>query len=254
MIKVLNKTFAILEEIVVASPKPVSLGKLAATLDLNKATCSRIISDLVEAGYLVQKSRMEGYIAGPRAFTFGEQVSYKAEILREAQPVIKACAEKIGESVLMAEMHNLKRYILCHYNYNPTINVTIDQLAFDDLYRTATGTLLLAYASVEKVDAVIKRNGLPAGPFWDSVKSRDDLDTFLQDIRDRESFIYDGPRPNSLAIAAFPVLKNHNFIGVVGVSVPRGDFKSDHRDSVIKEVKSAAEKISLAISHIGSIG
>ena len=254
MIKVLNKTFAILEEIVIASPRPVALGRLAEKLDLNKATCSRIISDLVDAGYLEQKSRLEGYVAGPRAYAFASQVSYKDEILGKAQLIIKACAEKIGESVLMAEMHNLSRYIMCHYNYNPTFNVVIDYMSMDNLYSSATGTLLLAFASEGEIDAIIARDGLPSGPIWENVYSRNDLNKFLAKIREDNCLIYDGPRQNNLSIAAFPVYKNGQFIAVVGVSVPRNKFKNEHKNNVIKEVKSTAEKISLIISQTGSIG
>ena len=255
MIKVLAKTFAILEEIVIASPKPVSLGKLAEKLDLNKATCSRIIGDLVDAGYLVQKSRHEGYVAGPRAYAFGEQVSYKEPIVREAKTIIKACAEKIGESVLMAEMHNLSRYILCHYNYNRTLNVVIDYLSINDLYTTATGAMSLAYASDQEIDEIVKRDGLPCGlTLWKEVNSREDFDRARQKIRDNKCLIYGGPRENRLAIVAFPVFQNGRYIAVVGASVPQNSFHGKHKDEVIKEVKAATDKLNQRISHIASIG
>lgn len=254
MIKVLTKTLAILEEVVLASPNPVSLGKLAETVDINKATCSRIIGDLVAAGYLMQVSRLEGYAIGPRSYAFSQHVSYKEDILTEARPIVKACAESIGKSVLMAEMVNLKRYILCHYNYNSAMNVNIDKLSFDDLYETATGTMLLAYASKEDIEAVVERDSLPSGPFWESVKTRADLNMFLQNIREKACFVYSGPRPNNLAIAAFPVFKDGSFIATIGVSSPNNEFHGKHKEQVISEVKSAAEKISVAISHLGSIG
>jgi IclR family KDG regulon transcriptional repressor len=254
MIKVLNKTFAILEEIVQESPRPVSLSKLSEKLDLNKATCSRIIGDLVAAGYISQVSRLEGYTVGARAFAFSERVSYKPDLLKEAKPIIKTCAAEIEESVLLAEMHNNQRYILCHYNYNPAMNVDISQLAYDDLYDTATGILLLAYASKQEIDAIVKQHGLPSGPLCQSVKTRSDLDKLLADIKDEASYMYEGPRKNNLAIAAFPVFRNGRFTAVVGASVPRDKFKGEHKEAVISKVKAAADKISRAISHIGSIG
>jgi DNA-binding IclR family transcriptional regulator len=254
MIKVLTKTFAILEAIVQASPQPVSLDKLSKELDLNKATCSRIIGDLVAVGYIVQISRQEGYAAGARAFAFSRHVSYKDGLLKEAEPVIKACAAEVGESVLMAEMHNLQRYILCHYNYNPAMNININQLSYNDLYDTATGIILLAYAFEQEVDAVVEKYSLPSAPLWQPVKTRSDLNEFLSDIRKKASFIYDGPRSNNLAIAAFPIFSNDCFIASVGVSVPREKFNGEHKKMIISKVKSAAKKISRAISHIGFIG
>ncbi len=254
MIKVLTKTFAILEYIVQASPLPVSLDRLSKELALNKATCSRIIGDLVAAGYIVQISRHEGYTAGVRAFAFSRQVVYKNDFVKEAETIIKACAAEIGESVLMAERHNLQRYILCHYNYNPSMNVSINQLAYDDLYDTATGIILLAYAPEQTVDALVKKCGLPAAPLWQSVKIRSELDKCLADIKKNAFFMYDGPRSNNLAIAAFPIFKNGCFVASVGVSVPREKFNGEHKTRVINKVKSAAKKISRAISRIDNIG
>ena len=254
MIKVLNKTFAILEEIVVASPAPVSLNTLAEKLDINKATCSRIIGDLVAAGYLEQVSRLKGYTAGARAHAFRELLSYKDTLINDARPIVKSCAESIKESVLMAELSGLERYILCHYNYSESLNINIDQLSFNDLYDTATGVMLLAYADEATVDAVVKQNGLPNSEILPDVNTREKLDEYLSKVKSTKEFIYDGPRMNNLSIAAFPVFQNGCFVAVVGVSSPRDKFKNEHKAKVLKEVKNAAEKISMAISHIGSIG
>ena len=43
MIKVLDKSFAILEEIIAATPQPLGPLALAKKLGLNRTTCSRIL-------------------------------------------------------------------------------------------------------------------------------------------------------------------------------------------------------------------
>jgi DNA-binding IclR family transcriptional regulator len=254
MIKVLNKMFSILEEIVIASPNPVSAGKLAQKFGINKATCSRIIGDLVTFGYIKQISRMEGYVAGPRAYSFGSQVSYKENLLLEASPMIKECAESIRESVLMSEMCKGKRYITCHCNYNPAMNVFLDQLAYDDLYDTATGIMLLAHASKEDIDAIICENGLPTSRLSPTISTNEELYDFLKSVNVRGSYIFDGPNQHGLSIAAFPIFQNGECISVIGVSVPHNDFKGRHKDDVLQAVKLTASKISMAISNIGNIG
>ena len=69
MIKVLDKSFAILEEIIAATPQPLGPLALAKKLGLNRTTCSRILRMLLDAGYIVQISRQAGYAAGPRIVT-----------------------------------------------------------------------------------------------------------------------------------------------------------------------------------------
>jgi DNA-binding IclR family transcriptional regulator len=254
MIKVLSKMFSILEEIVIASPNPVSAGKLADKFGINKATCSRIIGDLVSCGYIKQVSRMEGYVAGPRAYSFGVQVSYKEHLLMEVSPMIEECAEDIGESVLIAEMCKGQRYITCHYNYNPSMNIFLNQLAYDDLYDTATGIMLLAHASQEDVDAIISENGFPTCSLWSTISTKEDMYEFLKNIKNNGSYMFDGPTKNGLSIAAFPVFQNGECISVIGVSVPHNDFKGKHKDRVLRAVKLTATKISMAISSVGSVG
>ena len=51
MIKVLDKSFAILEEIIAATPQPLGPLALAKKLGLNRTTCSRILRMLLESGY-----------------------------------------------------------------------------------------------------------------------------------------------------------------------------------------------------------
>jgi len=254
MIKVLNKMFSILEAVVIASPNPVSVGKLSEKFDINKATCSRIIGDLVSCGYIKQVSRMEGYIAGPRAYSFGKQVSYKENLLLEVSPMIEDCARAIKESVLIAEMCRGKRYITCHHNYNPSMNIFLNQLAYDDLYDTATGILLLAYAFKEDVDTIVEKKGLPTSTTWPTISTKEEMYDFLGKIKNSGSYVFDGPTDNELSIASFPVFQNGKCIFVIGVSVPHNDFNGKHKDNVLQAVKLTAAKISVAISSVGSVG
>jgi DNA-binding IclR family transcriptional regulator len=94
MIKVLTKVLGIIEIAAQESPRPVTLGKLVDSLNINKATCSRIIRDLVDSGYLLQVSRTEGYTIGPRAFSLKRHIKYKPNILAIAEPLIKSCADR----------------------------------------------------------------------------------------------------------------------------------------------------------------
>ncbi len=252
MIKVLNKMFSILEDIVIESPNPVSAGKLAEKFGINKATCSRIMGDLVGLGYIKQVSRMKGYVAGPRAYSFGQQVSYRQDVIDDVDLIIEECAKTVGESVLFAELFNKKRYILCHHNYNTSVNISLDKLAYDDLYETATGIMLLAHADREVVDSVIEEKGLPTYKIWPEVSSKKDVYDFLESIKD--GYVFEGETENNFSIASFPVYRNGKCVFVIGVSVPYNQFKGEHKDYVLKKVLKAAIKISKKISTVGVIG
>lgn len=146
MIKVLDKTFAILEKLALASPHPCRIGELAKQFGINTATCSRILKELVEAGYAIRVSRLEGYAAGPRAWTFASQVRYRERLIGIADPVIRRTASALEASVLLAERNGKERYILLHHNGCRKLDIVLGQLSFHDLFKTATGLLLTAFA------------------------------------------------------------------------------------------------------------
>ena len=254
MIKVLDKAFGILEMIARKSPQPIALGNIAMQLQLNKATCSRIVSELVATGYLVRISRLEGYTVGPRAFALKQSISYKTAMLKVAEPVIKACAQEIGQSVLMAELCNGRRYILSHYSFNPRVNIELNQLDYDDVYDTATGITLLANMSPVHLDDFFNIYGLPEAWLWHSGSTAAEIKTFLESVRNEQRIIHADAKKKNFSIAAFPVFKNGECIAALGVSVPHIEFTGDYRLKVIKQVAEAANKISLALSTYHTIG
>lgn len=251
MIKVLDKAFNIVEHVAIASPHPLSPGKLAEKLRINKATCSRIIKDLVANGYLIQVSRLEGYTIGPRTFALTQHVSYKNDIISAADPLVKECAQKISESVLLAEVCNKQRYILTHYNFNPEMNIYLNQIAYDDLCSTATGIILLAYLPSELVLEIIENS--QERKLLDAAAGMLKPAEFLKNVRKNGSFCYNGDA-HHLAVTAFPVFKNGKFIAALGASAPKENFTEKHKDFTLRELGSTADKISSALSSITALG
>lgn len=254
MIKVLDKAFGILEMIARKSPQPLALGNIAMQLKLNKATCSRIISELVAAGYLVRVSRLEGYTVGARAFALKQSIAYKTAMLKVAEPIIRDCAQEIGQSVLMAELCNGRRYILAHHSFNPRVNIELNQLDYDDVYETATGITLLANMSQENLAKFFKINGLPEKWIWNRGSTLKEITQFLHTVRKQQRIVYSDPKTKAFGIAAFPVFKNGESIAALGLSVPHVEFTDDYKLEVIKKVVAAANKISLALSTYHSMG
>jgi DNA-binding IclR family transcriptional regulator len=253
MIKVLEKTFNILELIAGHSPKAVSLANISEVLGLNKATCSRIIKDLTDNGYLTQVSRSEGFTVGPKAFCFKGQVVYKERFLRIIEPLIEECARKTEQSVLFAEMHNFERYILCHYNYNSTFPINLNKVSYTDFYETATGIVLLSYLDKGELVKYIEKNDPVAGGYWGEASGVEQFIEELDSVREKKIIIKE-TYASGLCAVAVPVFENNKFIGAVGISVRGDDFSGKCRDNAIAEIKFTADKITEAVSSNTSIG
>ena len=153
MIKVLDKIFQVLETVISESPTPVTPLWIATKLGMNRPTCSRILKDLTDAGYLMHVSRQAGYTAGPRAYTFAKTAKYKPSFLDKAIPYVKNCARTLAQSALICERRGAERYVLHHSNFSP-LNIRINQLSYHDLFDTATGLVLLSAAPKQEQEKI----------------------------------------------------------------------------------------------------
>ena len=249
MIKVLDKAFGILELLVIASPDSVKPGAIAAALNINNATCSRILKDLSDAGYVEKVSREAGYTVGPRAFTLSKQLDYNAELIKAAESCIEECAYKLKSSVILVELKNNQRYILSHHDYHPDSKIKINELSYTDLFQTATGALLLAYAGKKERENALKRYGLPDTLFFEGVSDDNGFYNLLDEIKNEGSAYYD--KDNS-SIYALPIFKGKKMIAALGATFIGG--LAQNKESILNEVRLTAEKINKKLSPINYIG
>ena len=243
MIKVLKKAFSIFEMVMENHGNPLFLGDIAKKLGITQPTCSRIIHDLIAMGYIEQLGLKKGFIPGPKAYMLSDNV-YKNPIKEIAAPIVHECAEKIHESVLLATLSNCKRYVLCHHNGNPELQVRIDQPFYEDLYTTATGRLLLGFAPEQDVRTYVDKHGFP-GAAWNDINSFDELFKVLAKIQ-KEKFVLSLGR--QLAIMAYPVYQKNKVVAVLGSSVPLTNFSGSNREFILSELSTTANLIENAIT------
>lgn len=247
MIKVLTKTMAVLEALAIASPYPRRISELAEEFGINAATCARILKELVDAGYAVQISRQDGYAAGPRAWTFAQQIRYRERLIHAAAPIVERTAHELEASVLLTERQGAERYILLHENRCRKLDIQLDQLSYRDLFRTATGLMLTACAPADEQEALIAAYPGETALLLEESRLREQL---AEIRRARRCFF----RKDDQGIAAFPVFRNRTPVAVLGGSVAVEDFVDPYRETFLDGLRRAAETISKSISIINTIG
>jgi len=245
VIKVLKKTFDIIEYIGARNGRPVLPGEIVDALNLNQPTTIRILKDLVELGYLDQVSRQAGYCLGPLAYWVTQGKQYMHQLTSMADPIVNDCARDIGNSVLFAVLHDTSRYILAHYNYNPNVIIELDTPLYDDLYETATGRVLLAFCDRKQREKIIRSLGTPSQEDWSEASTPDKLKKCLGKIK-KDGFEKNlSPR---FQIAAFPVYSNDKFIAALGASVPPNLFSEKELAEKFDRVARAAQLITDKLS------
>ena len=253
MIKVLDKAFGILEMLAAASPDAVKPGRIAAVLNINNATCSRILKDLNTAGYVEKISLEEGYAIGPRAFTFSKQVAYNGKLISATEPCVRECALKLKASVILVELKNNQRYILSHHDYYPDSPIKINELSYTDLFETATGVLLLAYAGNKKREEALSLYGMPDKLFFAGVSDSYGFHKVLDEVKVKGCAYYDKNESNT-SIYAVPVFEGNKMIAALGATFIGGLAQNKDKNIILDEVSSTAEKITKALAPINYIG
>ncbi len=249
MVKVLHKAFSIIEAVSSAPPGPKSVSELAQKAGLPLPTTARILKDLSEAGYLDKVSRTQGYILGPMMFQLCRGQRYMSELLDIAEPLVDRCAEATGQSVLLSVLKHRRRYILCHQNRNPALNIHIDRPYYKNFYRTATGRIQLAYLSEDDLLDLVDSEGMP-GHDWEQVADIDSLQSALAQVR-QDGFCRHDNTAFSLSTMGMPVFKDGCYLAALGASMP-SFANQDDQERVFAKLNETAKLISLGLSTLSA--
>ena len=141
--KSLQKTFDILEYVVLQNGEPVTPTRAAEALSINTATCTRIMGELVKRSYLVQISRREGYIPGPMIPALGTRHNSYEMLTAAARAPIERLSERLGCQVNFSVLHAGHRIMLCYHLGRRSLKPWA-HFVFSDHWETATGRLLTA--------------------------------------------------------------------------------------------------------------
>ena len=114
--KSLHKTFDILEYIVLQCGRHVTPSEVAEYANLNIATCTRIMGELVERGYLDKISRKAGYVPGPMVVSIGTRDNCYRRLAAAASEPVRLLAERVCMVVNLAVMNRDRRVMLCFHS------------------------------------------------------------------------------------------------------------------------------------------
>lgn len=245
MVNVLEKAFGILERIVASTPDPMVPAQLARDLNINRATCSRLLKQLMESGYVVKVSRQQGYAAGPKLLTLNNAARFEHGLLAAAVPVIDRCAEALKCSVLLAQLHQRKRYVLYHRNCSPVLDIRISKPCYDDIFSTATGLVLIAHSDFSEQIACLREQKAAGCRIFPGFGSEKTLKNQLRIISGAEGFDCQAGRQ---WIYAFPVFRDGRFCAVIGASIALDDHTPAFHRQVRKALNHAAQEISSSLN------
>ncbi len=248
MIQVMDRAFKILEKVADNPLRIWTISEMAELINVQSATCFHIVNSLVELGYLERLGMRKGYRMGPAVNRLCHSPAYRPDLVEAADHLLREYSEIHKEPVLLCVLHGYKRYILCEAGATGSQQVNYNLTVIEDIYRTTTGRILLAWQSEQQVSDIIKNIGLPPACHWAEATTREDLDRELEKIRNQGGLL--GLNNPYLAQIGFPIFDaEHNLVAAIGSYIPKYRFIDEHKEKTLSAMLEMAAKISTQLGN-----
>jgi len=144
---------------VISAGKPVSLGELAALLEIQRSSTHRLMATLVAYGYIHQDTGKR-YIPGPAIMELASKVGSREQVHEIAGPYLNALAEKTGETTHMAVLGRDGAILTNCVTSNHTLAVTSRVGQAEPLYCTALGKALVCETAEKEIKLLLGKGRL----------------------------------------------------------------------------------------------
>jgi DNA-binding IclR family transcriptional regulator len=241
---ILDKTFQVLEFLSREPEKLWALSEIADQLSLHRATCVRILKNLVALHYAEQDGLRGGYRLGFMPYHLTRNGPYRRDLVAVAEPYMVRLFKEVDETVMLVTLSHGRRLKLCQLERGGELRIDESAEIEADPYVTATGRLLLAHATESEVEMVLSLNGLP-GDKWAQANNRQALMIVLAGLRQQpEPLVM--PRSETIAIAC-TIRRGGVVVAALGLHLPLFRFKGDHKQKVLKQMSHMAAEISAVL-------
>ncbi|MFC0560625.1 IclR family transcriptional regulator [Halalkalibacter alkalisediminis] len=245
--KSVEKAFEIIEAL---SVSPLTPSDLSSHLGINRSTLHRFLQNLEDLEY-VEKLPDHRIRLSHRFIRIGLQAQTHFNFLTIAKPIMKAFAEEIGESVLIASFNGYKVTYLEKEESSQTVRIVVDAGSQSPPYTVASGKLFLSELSEKDLNLFFKRTQLKSYT-KNTITDEDELRKELKKIKEQEVAIDDEEYELGLKGFASPIRDvSGSTIGalcVAGVSI-----RFDKRKTLetIELLKQYSREISFQLGYQG---
>jgi len=244
-IKVLEKALSILE-LFDEKGKELTVTEISGSLQLNKPSSFRILSNLEDFGYLDKDPKTARYSLGPKLHHLGSLAEPHARIWKTARPFLKDLNEQCHETVHLAVLHQGEALYVDKIEGKRTIRVITRVGARLPAHCSGVGKVLLSALSEEALGNTLSEKGLSR--FTENTIT--DLDVLKQELAKcrKRGYATDNEEiEEGLKCVAAPVYEKGEIVAAISISAHSKRF-SRKTPSYVSLVKGTAKAVSEAFS------
>jgi IclR family KDG regulon transcriptional repressor len=142
----------------------LSLSQIAGDLGLNKSTAHHLAATLVAQGFAEQDPSSRYYTLGSKFHDLAYTASAGRNLVGEAEPVLRALAERTGEVAHLMVLDQDQALYL-HRVESPYATRGLQMASYvgmrSHLHSSSGGKILLAHMAPERARIILERKGMP---------------------------------------------------------------------------------------------
>jgi len=235
--KVIVKTFDILEFVINHPAKTVSPKMVSDKLQLNHSTCIRIMAVLRKRGYLKFISRREGYIPGAALYSHYNSMRWVyGRLAHIAENPIRQLAQDLNTIVNISVMQDGVKYILYHFCGNGG-DIEVKTRYESDHHGNATGMLLLAHEDKKTIKNYYNQFSKDIASEWGKINDFEAFESKLNEIKQKKEINYINLRNSNMLIVGNVINISDNITAAIGF----GYFGDDPALAISKSRQTAQE-------------
>ena len=249
--RTLIRGLSILETLAAADELGLGPSTIAADVDLDKATVTRLLRTLIESGYVVQDPLSRRYRLTGKILRLAHGVARSLDLQRVARPHLKALRDRLHETVHLGVMEDLSVYYVDKLEADHSIQLVTAVGRTMPLHSTALGKALLAALPEEEREARYRRRDF-APRTERTICALDDFRAEIREAQARGYAIDDRENePHGACVAAAIVAIGGRPVGALSVSGPHFRIH-EHLDEFGEQVRATATQIAWELGSDGA--
>ncbi len=230
--------------------KEFSFTDIATQTNLPKSSAHRLISTLVDEGFLSKNPRTNHYRLGLAILSLGGIIFSHRELYKEALPIVQQLSNTLNESAHICLMEQMEVVYLFRVESSHPDRLLTQIGRKNPLHCTSEGLCIIAFQSEETIEQFLKADLYRYTSA--TLTNHDELYSLLSDIRKKNyCLLKDTYYENYTSIAA--PIRDHTSTVVSSLSVVGHSSRITEKEyeKFILEIKRAAHQIS---EHLGYYG
>ncbi|MFS0906255.1 IclR family transcriptional regulator [Priestia aryabhattai] len=235
---------------IVSQHNQIGITDICKALDLNKTTVYRLLSTLMNNGYIEQVKGSNKYRCTFKLFEMGNKRIQDLDLLEEAKPALEKLADLTKETVHLVVEEGTEIVYIHKVESTNTIRMHTWVGKKNPMYRTAVGKAILAFSDKEKaIDIWNKSEIVQSTPY--TITNLDDFLEQLVLVRKNGYAIDNEETEIGIRCVAAPILDfSKNVIGALSISIPTIRFPENEIEVYGNHVKKCSEVISKKLGYI----